>query len=73
MLLLSLSLVLPMPKKSFNYSLTKPITPELYEFFKPFYILNFDMGKARLGEIYILDSKTKQPIMKLQGKSEAPE
>ena len=44
--------------KSFNYSLTKPITPELYEFFKPFGILNFDMGKARLGEIYILDSKT---------------
>ncbi len=54
--------------KSFNYSLTKPITPELYEFFKPFGILNFDMGKARLGEIYILDSKTKQPIMKLQGR-----
>ena len=54
--------------KSFNYSLTKPITPELYEFFKPFCILNFDMGKARLGEIYILDSKTKQPIMKLQGR-----
>ena len=29
--------------KSFNYSLTKPITSELYEFFKPFGILNFDM------------------------------
>lgn len=54
--------------KSFNYSLNKPITPELYEFFKPFGILNFDMGKARLGEVYILDNKTNQPIIKLQGR-----
>ena len=54
--------------KTFNYVLNKPITPEMYEFFKPFGILNFDMGKARLGEVYILDSKTNQPIMKLQGR-----
>ena len=54
--------------KSFNYSLNKPITPDLYEFFKPFGTLNFDMGKARLGEVYILDSKTNQPIIKLQGR-----
>ena len=54
--------------KTFNYVLNKPITPEMYEFFKPFGILNFEMGKSRLGEVYILDSKTKQPIMKLQGR-----
>lgn len=48
--------------KTFNYVLNKPITPEMYEFFKPFGILNFEMGKSRLGEVYILDSKTKQPI-----------
>jgi len=54
--------------KSFNYVLNKPITPELYEFFKPFGELNFDMGKTRLGEVYILDTKTKQPIIKLQGR-----
>ena len=54
--------------KTFNYVLNKPISPEMYEFFKPFGILNFDMGRARLGEVYILDSKTKQPIMKLQGR-----
>ena len=54
--------------KSFNYTLNKPITPELYEFFKPFGTLNFDMGKSRLGEVYILDSRTNQPIMKLQGR-----
>jgi len=53
---------------SFNYSLNKPITKEMYEFFKPFGILNFEMGKARLGEVYILDAYSKQPIMKLQGR-----
>ncbi len=54
--------------KTFNYELNKPITEEMYEFFKPFGLLNFDMGKARLGEVYILNPKTKQPIMKLQGR-----
>lgn len=53
---------------SFNYILNKPITKELYEFFKPFGKLNFEMGKARLGEVYILDSKTGIPIVKLQGR-----
>lgn len=53
---------------SFNYSLNRPITKELYEFFKPFGTLNFDMGKSRLGEVYILDSRTNTPIMKLQGR-----
>lgn len=53
---------------SFNYVLNKPITPELYEFFKPFGILNFDMGKSRLGEVFILDHKTGRPLMKLQGR-----
>jgi len=54
--------------KSFNYVLNKPITEQLYEFFKPFGILNFDMGKSRLGEVYVLDFKTKLPIIKLQGR-----
>ena len=54
--------------KSFNYALNKPISVDLYEFFKPFGILDFTMGKERLGEVYILDFKTKQPIMKLQGR-----
>lgn len=59
--------------KSFNYALNKPITSELFEFFKPFGELNFDMGKARLGEVYILDVKTKQPIIKLQGRKGSKE
>ena len=54
--------------KSFNYVLNKPISDELYEFFKPFDILNFEMGKSRLGEVFVLDSKTNQPIIKLQGR-----
>ena len=53
---------------SFNYTLNKPITKELYEFFKPFGILNFEMGKERLGEVYVLDAKLGQPIFKLQGR-----
>ncbi len=55
-------------EKSFNYALNKPITKDLYEFFKPFGDLNFEMGKERLGEVYILDYGNKQPIMKLQGR-----
>ena len=54
--------------KSFNYVLNKPISDDLYEFFKPFGVLDFTMGKERLGEVYILDFKTKLPIMKLQGR-----
>ena len=54
--------------KSFNYVLNKPITEQLYEFFKPFGVLNFDMGKSRLGEVYVLNFKTKLPIIKLQGR-----
>lgn len=54
--------------KSFNYLLNKPITKELYEFFKPFGDLNFEMGKSRLGEVFVLDHHSKQPIIKLQGR-----
>ena len=56
-------------ESSFNYELNKPISEQLYEYFKPFGILNFDMGNKRLGEVYILDFKTKEPIMKLQGRT----
>jgi len=54
--------------KSFNYTLNKPITEELYEFFKPFGTLNYEMGKSRLGEVFILDSRSNQPVIKLQGR-----
>ena len=53
--------------ESFNYQLSKPITEELYEFFKPFGWINKDMGNARLGEVYVVN-RIGDPIMRLQGK-----
>lgn len=55
-------------ESSFNYELNKPIAEQFYEFFKPFGILNFDMGNKRLGEVFILDFKTNEPLIKLQGR-----
>lgn len=53
--------------ESFNYELNKPITEELYEFFKPFGWINKDMGNERLGQVYVTD-KIGNPIIRLQGK-----
>ena len=50
-----------------NYQLAKPITKNLYELFKPFGILDFEIGDKMLGEVFILDPKTKNPIIILQG------
>ena len=55
-------------ESSFNYDLNKPITDQLYELFKPFGILNFDMGNKRLGEVFVLDFKSGEPLLKLQGR-----
>ena len=54
-------------ENSFNYVLQKPITEELYELFKPFGYLNFELGNRRLGEVYIL-SKSGTVKLKLQGR-----
>ena len=54
-------------ENAFNYDLTRPITEELYELFKPFGKLDFDMGNHRLGEVYVLD-RNGDPILKLQGR-----
>lgn len=53
--------------ESFNYQLNKPISEELYEFFKPFGWINKEMGNSRLGEVYVVD-KIGNPIIRLQGK-----
>lgn len=55
-------------EKSFDYELSRPISEELYELFKPFGILSHEMGNARLGEVYVLDRKDRMPIFKLQGR-----
>ena len=49
------------------YELQKPITSELYELFKPFGELHFEMGNARLGEVYVLDNN-QNPVLKLAGR-----
>ncbi len=53
---------------TFNYELTKSISPQLYEFFKPFGKLNFNLGNPRLQEIIILDVSD-NPIISLSGRS----
>ena len=54
-------------ENAFNYELQKPVTEELYELFRPFGYLNFDMGNARLGEVFILNRAGKI-LLKLQGR-----
>lgn len=54
-------------ENAFNYELQKPITEDFYELFKPFGYLNFDMGNARLGEVYVLNRQGKI-LLKLQGR-----
>jgi len=54
-------------KDTFNYELNKPITEDLYEFFKPFGTLNFELGNKRLNEVFVLD-KSKNSILKLSGR-----
>lgn len=52
---------------AFNYELQRPISEELYELFKPFGYLNFDLGNKRLGEVYVLDRKG-AVVLVLQGR-----
>jgi len=54
-------------ENTLNYELQKPITEELYEFFKPFGYLNFELGNKRLGEVYVL-SKSGSVKLRLQGR-----
>ncbi|MBE6063816.1 phosphoadenosine phosphosulfate reductase family protein [Clostridium cochlearium] len=51
----------------FNYELKRPITDQLYEFFKPFGWINKELGNQRLGEVYIID-KNNNPVIRLQGR-----
>lgn len=54
-------------ENAFNYQLQRPITEELYELFKPFGYLNFQLGNKRLGEVYVL-RKNGKIVLKLQGR-----
>lgn len=54
-------------QNSFNYDLQKPITEELYEFFKPFGYINKELGNKRLGEVFVLN-KSGKVVLILQGR-----
>lgn len=50
-----------------NFELKKPITEELYELFKPFGYINYELGNSRLGEVYVTD-KSGKLLLKLSGR-----
>lgn len=54
-------------ENAFNYVLQRPVSKELYELFRPFGKLNFDMGNPRLNEVYIT-GRTGELLLKLQGR-----
>ena len=54
-------------ENAFNYELSKLITEQLYELFKPFGTLNYELGNARLGEVYVLNRRG-EVALKLQGR-----
>lgn len=54
-------------ENAFNYQLQGTITEELYELFKPFGYLNFELGNKRLGEVYVTRPNG-QLVLKLQGR-----
>ncbi len=55
-------------ENTLNFDLNKPISPTIYELFKPFGTIDFNIGNKRLGEVYVLDKFNKQPVLKLKGK-----
>ncbi|MCI8407848.1 MAG: phosphoadenosine phosphosulfate reductase family protein [Lachnospiraceae bacterium] len=54
-------------ENTFHYALQRPISEELYELFKPFGKLDFNMGNKRLGEVYIIGKKGNM-LLRLQGR-----
>ncbi len=55
-------------ENTYNFELTKPISEEIYKYFKPFGNLNFDIGRKILNEVYVLDRKTNMPLLRLSGR-----
>ena len=54
-------------ENAFNYELQRPISEQLYEFFKPLGYINFEFGNKRLGEVYVT-RKDGRLVLKLQGR-----
>jgi phosphoadenosine phosphosulfate reductase len=52
-----------------TYTLTKPISEELYEYFKPFGDVAIGRGRSLLGEVFILNKHTQEPLLVIQGRT----
>ena len=52
---------------STTIALTRPISSELYEYFKPFGIVSRALGNKFLNEVAVLDRRTNKQVIKLQG------
>lgn len=55
-------------ESSINFELTRPISEDLYTFFKPFGKIDFSLGNKRLNEVYILNRTNNMPLIRLSGK-----
>ena len=55
-------------ENTLNFELTKPLNEDFYTFFKPLGKLNFDIGKKTINEVYVLDRKTNQPLLRITGR-----
>lgn len=55
-------------ENAYNYELSRPISPSLYTLFKPFGIINYEIGNKRLNEVYVLDKNNNMPLLKLTGR-----
>ena len=53
---------------AYNFDLSKPIDDTLYTLFKPFGLLNYEIGNKRLNEVYVLSRKDGKPLLKLSGR-----
>lgn len=55
-------------ENTINFELSKNVDENLYELFKPFGTINYTIGNKRLGEVYILNQATNEPILKISGR-----
>lgn len=55
-------------ENTINFELSKNVDENLYELFKPFGTINYTIGNKRLGEVYILNRATNEPILKISGR-----
>ena len=56
-----------------NFTLQKEITDDLYTLFKPFGIINKEIGNKRLNEVFVLSRTTNEPIFKITGRLSSTE